>query len=138
MPRPVPSSPSRAAATALLLGLAACGKLKADEFVTAYTDSYCTLRLECGDPADLVFEGADTMESCVGTYGPTFEAEGQGCVLKSKPANECLDALDALACPADGDVDAALPGVCATVWQKCEEGGGGATPPPTEETGAAG
>jgi hypothetical protein len=122
----------------LLLGLAGCGKVKADDFVVQYTDSYCALRLECGDTAGLVFEGADSMESCQGTYGPVFEAEGQGCVLKSKLADECLDAMSALTCPADGDVDAALPPVCATVWQKCEEGGGGNTPPPTEETGAAG
>lgn len=122
-----------------LLGLVACGGLKADEFVQQYTEQYCTLRVECGDPADLVFEGADTLDTCTGTYGPQFEAEGQGCVLKSGPAQDCLDAMAALSCPADGDIDAAIPGECGTVWQKCEEGGGEAATPATEEdTGAAG
>ncbi|MCA9492683.1 MAG: hypothetical protein KC621_22270 [Myxococcales bacterium] len=130
---PSPSSVLRVSALLLLVG---CGKMKADDYVVEFTDTYCNLRLSCGDTAGLVFDGADTLESCQAVYGPDFAAQGAGCVLKSKLANQCLDELSALACPDDGNVDAVLPAVCSTVWIKCED-----VPDPTsstEETGIAG
>lgn len=128
------SSVPKVPRAALLLLLVACGKEKADDFVIEFTDTYCNLRLGCGNQAGLVFDGAVTLESCQAVYGPEFEAWGEGCALKSKPAKQCLDELATLTCPEDGNVDEVLPAVCNTVWTKCEAVPEGAT----EETGSAG
>jgi hypothetical protein len=48
-----------------------------------------------------------------------LEQKGADCKLKGGPAKRCLNSMELLTCPADGDLDAALPPDCANVWHKC-------------------
>lgn len=103
----------------LLLALGACGPSESD-FVLEYTDLYCAYYLDCADPAQLVFEGMDTVEECAGTFGPGFGEDAGACKLAKGDARKCLKAMELLTCPAEGTpLDAGLPPICDTVWKKC-------------------
>ena len=120
------------AAWLVALTLAACGgKREAEDYLLEYTEAYCAFALECGDPAQMVFDGTDSAEACVATRGPAFAAQWEGCVLDQKDADRCLTFLAGTDCPSDGDVDSVIPAECATAWKKCI---GGA---PTEGTPTA-
>ena len=105
---------------ALTCWLAACGPSES-RFVVEYTDAYCAWYLDCGDSAQLVFDGVDTLEECRAIVGPDIADEADGCKLDRAPARACLDAMATLACPTDpeAELDDALPAECATTWKKC-------------------
>lgn len=100
--------------------LAACGPSESD-FVVEYTTSYCAWYLDCGDPAQLLFDGLDTIEECRAVFGPDVASQAETCKLDRAPARACLDAMETLACPTDpeAELDDALPAECSTTWKKC-------------------
>lgn len=99
---------------------AACGPSESD-FVVQYTDAYCTWYLDCGDPAQLLFDGVDTLEDCTSVVGPEVSDSAGICKLDRAPARACLDAMATLACPTDPEapLEDALPAACSTTWKKC-------------------
>ena len=101
-----------------LAALAACG-VPEDEFVPAYVDAYCVAWLDCTDPAELVFDGIDGTDYCLATVGPTVQAKAESCKLKKSKARQCLDQMELLTCPSEGELDDALPLICLDVWHKC-------------------
>jgi hypothetical protein len=104
---------------AWLVVVAACGPSEAT-FVVDYTDAYCDYYLECGDPAQLVFDGIDSLESCRALYGPGVAERGSACKVDKGPAGRCLDLMETMACPEEGAViDDSLPADCEAAWQKC-------------------
>jgi hypothetical protein len=104
--------------------VAGCGgKREAEDYLVEFTDGYCAYYLECTDPAQLAFDGADSPEACVATNGPRFAEQWEGCALVQKNADRCLTFLQGSQCPADGDLDGGLPVECYTAWEKCIGGG---------------
>lgn len=103
----------------LLVALFATGCYSESDFVPAKTDAFCSLLLECTDPAVLAFDGFDET-SCIAYYGPLFRAEGETCKkMKRSAAKDCVAALELATCPAEGTVEESIPAVCGQVWQKC-------------------
>jgi hypothetical protein len=107
-----------------LLWMAGCGrKLDPEGYLVDFTDQYCAIELECTDPAQLAFEGSDSIDLCVATNGPRFAEQWGGCVLDRKNAVRCLSLLPDTQCPDEGDLDSAIPAECFGAWQKCIGGG---------------
>lgn len=99
--------------------MAGCGPRETD-FVSDYVTSYCVYYLACSDPALAVFDGVDTPEECADAFGPGVAELATECALNGAAARDCLAELDGLACSGDpSDVDAALPAVCGSAWEKC-------------------
>lgn len=100
--------------------LSACGPSEGD-FVVEYTDAYCAWYLDCGDPAQLVFDGLDTIEECRALFGPDVAAQADTCKINRAAASRCLEAMDGLVCPTEEGavLDDNLPAECTTTWKKC-------------------
>ena len=99
-------------------GLVGCG-VSRNEFVPEYAASYCDYYMECGDQAQLTFDGVLTTDDCIALYGPDIEAQNAACKFKNGAAKDCLETLPMATCPADGDVDAGLPVTCHEVYVNC-------------------
>ena len=108
----------RAVSWALLAGLMGCG-VSEDKFVPQYVDLYCVVWLDCTDPAELVFDGVDGIDHCLGTFGPIVADKAQTCKLKKGRAKKCLNDMELLTCPSEGELDDVLPLICQDVWHKC-------------------
>ncbi len=115
-----------------LAGLVGCG-VSEEEFVPAYVDHYCVAWLDCTDPAELVFDGIDGTDYCLGTFGPVMQQKAETCKLKKGRAKRCLDEMALLTCPSDGELDDALPLICNDVWHKCLGEGAATTPDEVNE-----
>jgi len=99
--------------------LAGCG-LDETYFVPDYADRYCEAMLACASPAQLTFEGITGQDDCLGLVGPDIDAWGEGCKYKAGKAKKCLKAMEALACPAEGQtLDDVLPIECDEVYIQC-------------------
>jgi hypothetical protein len=115
----------RSGVSAALL-IAGCG-VPPDEFVPEYAQSYCEYLLECGDHAQLTFDGITSIDQCLATKGPEVDDEASSCDFKRSAAKDCLDLMTILTCPEDpADVDANLPPTCADVFTNCPAGAPGA------------
>jgi hypothetical protein len=102
-----------------VLVVAACG-VSEGKFIPDYADVYCARRIECSDPATLVFDGIDGPADCVASFGPELSADGEGCKYKGGTARKCLDAMETVACPAEGEgFDTVVPPICEEVYIKC-------------------
>lgn len=111
--------PGRSLIVGLALAmLAGCG-VSRNEFVPEYAAAYCDFYMECGDPAQLTFDGVLTADDCLALYGPDIDAQAEACGFKNGKAKDCLGALEVATCPADGDVDAGLPVTCHEVFVNC-------------------
>ena len=119
----------RGAALAMLV---ACG-VPENEFVPAYVDLYCAAWVDCADPAQFVFDGVEPTQYCLATFGPVVDDKATSCKLKKGRARKCLDAMELLACPADGELDDVLPPICGDVWHECLGEGAQTTPDEVNE-----
>ncbi|MEZ4316475.1 MAG: hypothetical protein R3F61_03175 [Myxococcota bacterium] len=102
----------------LLAALLAVGCYTESDFIPAKTTAFCSLVLQCTDPATLAFDGLDAT-SCEARYGPIFRDEAQGCKIRKSAAKDCVAALEAGTCPADGSVEDNLPEICEAALTKC-------------------
>lgn len=105
----------------MLLGcLFVSGCYSEADFVPAKTDAFCAYLLDCSDPATIAFDGLD-LNSCLGTYGPVFDAEGDDCRrFKRGLAKQCVAAITGATCPVDGaTVEESIPEVCDFVYERC-------------------
>lgn len=109
----------RAAWLAGIAVAAGCGPSEA-AFVVDYTDAYCTWYLQCADPAILVFDGLDDVDTCKAVVGPEVAAEGAVCKVSKGAARACLDQLATVPCPEPGTlIEDAVPVACDSAWKKC-------------------
>ncbi len=92
-----------------------------NKFVPDKTTAFCQVALSCTDPAVLAFDGM-TEASCQGTWGPVFQAEGDGCKYRRSAAKQCVSEIELQAntCP-DGETSASIPEICEAVWHTCVE-----------------
>ena len=98
-----------------------CG-VSQSEFIPGYAERYCELVLDCGNAADLVFDGLDTQKECLAVEGPRVESWGKGCKYKGGKARKCLAELDEMTCPSPGaSIDEALPAVCNDIYLDCDD-----------------
>ncbi len=95
---------------ALMLLAAACGYAEAD-YVIDEAEAACVFTVEC-------YPGLhDTVEDCV-TVTQTV-APAAGCSFDSDAAKECVEGLEAMACPEEGAAPA-FPAACDAVYTDCE------------------
>ncbi len=117
-----------------LLTLAGCG-LNETHFVPDYADRYCDAVLACSSPAQLTFDGVSTHDDCLALIGDQVDTWGGGCKYKGGKAKKCLEAMETLACPAEGKLlDDVLPPECDEVYIKCEKTAGGDDDDDDDET----
>lgn len=110
---------SRVWMTGLLLWTVGCGETRS-EFEASFTDQYCRLFVECGDPALLTFEGILTEEDCVREYQQPVVNWGLQCKYKRNRAKDCMGAMEVATCPAEGtEVWEAIPAECQEVFDGC-------------------
>lgn len=103
----------------LALVLLACGPGR-QKFVPEYADIYCSFLLECGDPAELTFDGILSMDDCLVVVGPAVEQQMATCKYHTGKAKDCLNELEVASCPAEDEAfDDAVPAVCDEVWTQC-------------------
>lgn len=111
----------------LVVALAGCGPGKT-KFVPEYADGYCAYLFECGDPAELTFDGILSVEDCLAVVGPEVDLLLATCKYHAGKAKDCLDGLSVAACPAeDQPLEAGLPPTCGEVWTDCP-------PPPADDS----
>lgn len=104
-----------------VLALVACGPTDG-AFVEAYADRTCTLLFTCQDAAALAFDGIDSFDTCLATYGPPLDSLRGVCEFDRVSARTCLDALEVATCPKDGAPFESIEAPeCSTVFHTCEE-----------------
>jgi hypothetical protein len=103
----------------LAIALCGCGPGKT-KFVPEYADAYCAFLFECGDPAQLTFDGMLELEDCLSVVGPEVDQQLATCKYHKGKAHDCLKALEVAPCPDEGeDFESAIPPVCDEVWTEC-------------------
>lgn len=109
--------------------LAACG-IDETVYIPDYTDLYCDAVMDCTDPAVLTFDGIESKDDCLAMVGPAIEAEVGYCDYNPKQAKKCLQAMETMGCPGDGQtIDDVIPVDCSGVTSACNP------PKNTEPTG---
>ena len=98
----------------------AVGCYAESDFVPAKTDAFCSLLIECTDPAVLAFDGIDE-STCQGVWGPIFKDEASRCKLRAGPAKECVAALESATCPSEGLLIDQLPESCSSTYVNCTD-----------------
>jgi hypothetical protein len=104
---------------AWLLGVVGCG-MPQSEFIVSYTESFCEHKMTCADAAELTFEGILTQEDCVLQEEKGVSLWGLGCKFRASDAQNCLDDMALLTCPAAVGQLSDPPLSCGTVFFACE------------------
>lgn len=95
---------------ALMVFAAACGYAEAD-YIVDEAEAACVFTVEC-------YPGLyDSIEDCVtATQSVTPPA---GCSFDGDAAKECVEGLEAMACPEEGAAPA-FPAACDAVYAECD------------------
>lgn len=97
--------------------LAACGPTE-EQFLIDYTNLVCAHTIQCGDPAELTFDGILSVETCKGYKISEIQAWGDGCKFTAPAAKQCVEELGLLTCSTDGL--GTIPSVCGSVYAGCD------------------